>query len=332
MPYVISLLDKSPVSPAASAAQALQTSVAFAQAADRLGYHRLWLAEHHGTPQLASSAPEIVAAYLLAATRRIRIGTGGVLLQHYSPFKVAEVFHTLASLAPGRVDLGIGKAPGGLPNGTRALQSEHATPRRGFEEKLIELEQFLSGSLPEAHPFNGATVQPQAPKPPQKFLLGASEESAALAARLGWEFSYAGHHDGNPEAVQRAIDTYARGAGRAPSLALAAIIAPSRAEAEAQRTQHRIFKVTLADGHSVNLPNEEAAAEYARQAGGLAYVLEDRHPSVLAGTAAEVRAELDALHRRFGVTEFILDIPTADPVARLQGIELLAQTGLRQAA
>ena len=122
MPYAISLLDKSPVAEGTSAAEALQTSVAFAQAAERLGYHRIWLAEHHGTPQLASSAPEIVVAHLLAATRRIRIGTGGVLLQHYSPFKVAEVFGLLASLAPGRVDLGIGKAPGGLPYGTKALQ------------------------------------------------------------------------------------------------------------------------------------------------------------------------------------------------------------------
>lgn len=332
MPYAISLLDKSPVAEGTSAAEALQTSVAFAQAAERLGYHRIWLAEHHGTPQLASSAPEIVVAHLLAATRRIRIGTGGVLLQHYSPFKVAEVFGLLAALAPGRVDLGIGKAPGGLPYGTKALQSEHGSPRRSFEAKLEELEHFLSDSLPESHPLHGARALPRPPVQPEKFLLGASPESAALAARLGWGFSYAGHHDGNPQAVARALDTYAVATGRKPSLALAAIIAPTRAEAEAQGAEHRIFKVTLADGHAVNLPNEEAAAEYARQAGGQPYSVEERRPSVLIGTGAEVRAELDALHQSFGVTEFILDIPTADRAQRLAAIELLAAAGLRRAA
>jgi luciferase family oxidoreductase group 1 len=332
MPYVISLLDKSPVAPGLTAVEALQTSVAFAQAAERLGYHRLWLAEHHGTPQLASSAPEVVAAHLLALTKRIRIGTGGVLLQHYSPYKVAEVFGVLSALAPGRVDLGIGKAPGGLPFGTRALQSEHGQPRRSFEAKLEELEQFLTDSLPESHALHGAVALPRAPVQPQKFLLGASPDSAALAARLGWDFTYAGHHDGNPDAVARALAAYEGAADRKASLALAAIIAPTRAEAEAQGAEHRIYKVTLADGQSVNLPTPEAAAEYARQAGNQSYTLDERRPSVLIGTGAEVRAQLDSLHHRFGVTEFILDIPTADRAARLQAIELLANTSLRRAA
>jgi len=332
MPYRISLLDKSPVPDGATAAEALATSVAYAQAAERLGYHRLWVAEHHGTPGLASSAPEIVVAHLLAATRHIRIGTGGVLLQHYSPFKVAEVFGLLASLAPGRVDLGIGKAPGGLPFGTRALQVELAQPRRTFETKLEELEQFLTASLPESHPLAGAVALPRPPVLPQRFLLGASPDSALLAARLGWDFTYAGHHDGAPEAVALALGTYEKASGRKASLALAAIIAPTRAEAEAEGAEQRILKVTLADGQSVNLPNEEAAAEYARQAGGQPYTVVARHPSVLAGTGEDVRAALDALHRQHGVAEFILDIPTADRAKRLAGIELLAKAGLRAAA
>ncbi len=321
MSYVISLLDKSPV--ATTAAEALQTSIAFAKAAERLGYHRLWLAEHHGVPQLASSAPEILAAHLLAVTKRIRIGTGGVLLQHYSPYKVAEVFGTLAALAPGRVDLGIGKAPGGMPHGTRALQSEHG-PRRDFATKLQELDHFLKGTLPEGHALNGALVQPQGEVQP--FLLGASPDSAALARRLGWHFTYAGQHDGDPEAIARAIAAY----GAPPSLALAAVIAPTRAEAEG--ADHTIVKVTLADGTAVNLPNEEAAAEFARQSGGQSYTVQPRKPSVLAGTGEDVRAALDDLHRRYGITEFILDIPTAEPKARLLGLELLAEAGLRRAA
>lgn len=118
MSYKISLLEKIPVPEDGTAAEAVATSIAYAQTAKRLGYLRIWEAEHRSVPHLANSAPEVLAAFLLASTRKIRIGTGGVLLQHYSPYKVAEVFGVLANLAPGRVDLGIGKAPGGLPFGT----------------------------------------------------------------------------------------------------------------------------------------------------------------------------------------------------------------------
>lgn len=132
--------------------------------------------------------------------------------------------------------------------------------------------------------------------------------------------------------MARALTAYRAASGRTASLALAAIIAPTRAAAQAQGAGHRIFRVTLADGHSVNLPSPEAAAEYARQAGGQPYSVEERRPSVLTGTGPEVRAQLDNLHGSFGVTEFILDLPTADRTARLQAIELLAGAGLRRAA
>lgn len=333
MSYRISLLDKSPVAEGGTAAEALATSVAFAQTAERLGYHRIWLAEHHASPTLAGPAPEVLAAHLLAQTRRIRIGTGGILLQHYSPFKVAEIFGVLGSLAPGRVDLGIGKAPGGLPYGTRALQSEHASPRRDFETKIEELEHFLSDSLPEGHPLHGAVALPRPPQAPEKFLLGGSAESARLAARLGWNFTYAGHHDGDPAAVRRACDIYAEASGgRRASLAVAAIVAPTRAEAEAQIPAHRFFKVSFPDGHSVNLPSEDAATEYARQLGSAEWKAEERHPSVVAGTGEEVHARLAALAREFGAEEIILDIPTSERSARLAALELLAGAALARAA
>ena len=140
MAYSLSLLDKSPILDGESAVDALQRTVALAQAAERLGYRRFWLAEHHGFPGLASSAPEILVAHLIARTRRIRIGSGGVLLQHYSPYKVAETFNLLAALAPDRIDLGIGKAPGGLPLSTRALRVQHdPKDARSFEALLAEI-------------------------------------------------------------------------------------------------------------------------------------------------------------------------------------------------
>lgn len=121
MAYALSLLDKSPLAKGESATDALQRTVALAQLAERLDYRRFWVAEHHNVPELASSSPEVLIAFLLAHTSRIRIGSAGVMIQHYSPYKVAENFHLLASLAPGRVDLCVGKAPGGLPLSTRAL-------------------------------------------------------------------------------------------------------------------------------------------------------------------------------------------------------------------
>ena len=122
MSYLLSLLDKSPIDEGGTAVEALRATVRLAQRAEELGYHRFWVAEHHSMLNLASSAPETLIAYLLARTARIRVGSGGVMLQHYSAYKVAENFNLLASLAPGRVDLGVGKAPGGFPLSTRALQ------------------------------------------------------------------------------------------------------------------------------------------------------------------------------------------------------------------
>jgi luciferase family oxidoreductase group 1 len=184
--YKISLFDKSPVFGDETGAFVFEYSEKIAIEAERLGYHRIWLGEHHGAERLAGSAPEILAAWLLARTSRIRIGTGGVLLQHYSPYKVAEQFRVLAALAPGRVDLGIGKAPGGLPLTTRALSlSGGGHQAADFERKLEDLQAFLGEGVPECHPLHGARAFPTIPELPQRFLLGAGPTSAALAARLG---------------------------------------------------------------------------------------------------------------------------------------------------
>lgn len=326
LPYLISLLDKSPVPEGADAQDALATSIDYAVLADQLGYHRIWFAEHHGAAVLASTAPEVLAAFALARTKRIRVGTGGVLLQHYSPFKVAETFRVLSALAPGRVDLGIGKAPGGLPFGTKALQSELAGGPRNFTTKLEELDAFLDVGQPEGHKLHGAKALPDVLHGPERILLGASPDSAALAARLGWSFTYAGHHDGNPSAINAAITTYDGLTGRKPALAVYAHAAPTQAEAERLVSRQSIFKVHFPDGHAVNLPNEDAAREYARQYGATEFRLEQKQPSVITGTASQVRAELDRLHRIYGITEFVIDNPVAARAERLGSIALLAGT------
>jgi luciferase family oxidoreductase group 1 len=326
MAYSLSLLDKSPILDGESAVDALQRTIALAQAAERLGYRRFWLAEHHGFPGLASSAPEILVAHLVARTRRIRVGSGGVLLQHYSPYKVAETFNLLAALAPGRIDLGIGKAPGGLPLSTKALRAQHDPERTGsFETLLAELDGFLAGSPDANDPLAGAQALPKPPEPPERFLLGASPDSARLAADLGWRFVFAGQLNGDPKALEAALDAHAKaGATELPLLGVAALAAATAEEARALTDQLRVIRVTLDNGQSVNLGREEQAAEFARQAGAASHTIETRRPSILSGTAEDVRRELDALSARFGIAEFVIDTPAAATAQRLASITLLA--------
>ncbi|MBG0808264.1 LLM class flavin-dependent oxidoreductase [Methylosinus sp. H3A] len=324
MSYSLSILDKSPVAEGATPAEALRHTIALAKRADELGYRRFWLAEHHGAEMLASSAPEIVAAHILAHTKRIRVGCGGVMLQHYSPYKVAEVFKTLAALAPGRVDLGVGKAPGGLPYSTRALQQR--PDDADFETRLIELEACLEGALPEGHALAGLLATPVPPEPPQRILLGGGPASAALAERRGWLFAYAGHFNGDPETLARSLEAYGRIAGRPAMLAIQAFAAETQEKAERRIGAQSLYKVRFADGRSVNLPSLDLAAEFARQAGlsEQDYRAEEIRPLFVFGAPDRVRRELDALADRYGVNEFILDTPIADFDERLVSIELIA--------
>lgn len=333
MSYTISLLDKSPVAPSGNGVDALRTSIRFAQAAEALGYHRLWLAEHHGSPGLAGSAPEILAAHLLAHTRTIRIGTGGVLLQHYSPYKVAEVFKVLSALAPGRVDLGIGKAPGGLPVTARALQAKHGGGQGGgFADQLRDLDGFLDGTLPADHPLQGAVANPQVEASIERFLLGASEETALLAAGLGWNFTFAGHFNGDAESIEKSFAAYRVASGRPPSLAVFAYADTTTARAREAVSHVRIFRLTLPDGRRFNVASLDQASEFARQVGAATFSAEPAEPQVIAGTADEVRRELDRLSRRFGVEEFIIDTPVADAEQRIGSIERIAGRRLTAAA
>ena len=331
MTYALSILDKVPIPEGATAAEAFASALVLAQRGEALGYHRYWLAEHHAAPTLGSSAPEIAAAYILARTQRIRVGTGGVLLQHYAPYKVAEVFKVLSALAPGRVDLGVGRAPGGLPPSTRALRRAGGDgPAPDFETKFRELDRHLSDApLSETPPFDVSAL-PRGEHGPERILLGASEDSATLAAESGWQFCFAGHFDGDPEKIARVFNVYRKAAGRSPMLAVFAAAASTEAEARRLAGDIKLFRVHLPDGRYVNLPNEKAAAEFARQAGATEFRIEPLKPTVIAGTGAQVRAELDRLHHKFGVEEFVIDSPIAAFKERIASFELLA--GARQAA
>jgi len=318
MAYRLSLLDKSLVQRGEQPSAALARTVALAKYAEQLGYHRFWLAEHHGFKTHASSAPEILIGYILAQTSRIRVGSGGVMLQHYSPYKVAETFNMLAGLAPGRVDLGVGKAPGGFPLSTKALQPYEGGRPADFADQLRALDAYLGGAP-------GVLAMPLPQVAPERYLLGASVASAVLAGERGWDFAFAGQFNGDSDLIERSFAAYRRYTDRPPLLAVVALAAPTQGEAEAQVASLHMFKMHLPQGQSVNLGSPDQAVEYARQAGISDYTVEEIRPSLLAGTPEFVHAELERMHVRYGVAEFIIDTPVAAEADRLASIRLLAQ-------
>lgn len=322
MSWRISILDKSPVAENETAADALSRTLSLAQQAETLGYHRFWIAEHHNTPQLASPSPELLIAWILGQTRRIRVGSGGVMLQHYSPYKVAENFNLLAAIAPGRVDLGVGKAPGGLPLSTRALQLGLSQQEKGdFADQLAQLDGWINPTSQEE--AVRATPLPQVSA--AGFLLGASAESARLAARLDWDFVFAAHLNGDPDLLREVISTWRGHSAREVIVAVQAIVAPTQAQAEELAKSVEVWGVELANGQRVTVASEEQAYAFARQAGSEPLRIARRAQSLLAGTAESVLEQLEALHQQWGIDEFIIDTPVADGTARVQSLRLLAQ-------
>src|SRR5262252_2416443 len=188
----LSVLDQSPVAEGMTGAQALRNTIDLARLADALGYHRYWVAEHHGGPSLAGPSPEALIGPIASATEHIRVGSGGVMLPHYSPFKVAETFSVLAGLFPGRIDLGIGRAAGTDPMTAFALQRDRrqAAPD-DFPQQLAELLAYLDGTLPTDHPFARLQALPGGEARPVPWLLGSSMQSAIWAADLGLPYAFA---------------------------------------------------------------------------------------------------------------------------------------------
>ncbi|PSS50893.1 alkane 1-monooxygenase [Enterobacter sp. FS01] len=322
MSWRISILDKSPVAENETAADALARTLSLAQQAETLGYHRFWIAEHHNTPQLASPSPELLIAWILGQTKRIRVGSGGVMLQHYSPYKVAENFNLLAAIAPGRVDLGVGKAPGGLPLSTRALQLGLSQQEKGdFATQLAQLNGWINPTSQEE--AVRATPLPQVAA--AGFLLGASAESARLAASLDWDFVFAAHLNGDPELLREVIGTWRAHSAREVIVAVQAIVAPTQAQADQLAKSVEVWGVELANGQRVTVASEEQAYAFARQAGSEPLRIARRAQSLLAGTAESVLAQLEALHQQWGIDEFIIDTPVAEGTARVQSLRLLAQ-------
>jgi len=326
MAYKLSVLDQSPVAEGELPSDALKQTVHFAKQAEEWGYYRFWVAEHHHHDQLAGSSPEILAAYLLARTNRIKIGTGGVMLQHYSPFKVAENFHVLSSLEPGRVDLGIGKGPGGLPLAAKALHysEQPIEERKGFEEKLRFLTELLENQVDAESAFHLLSATPLPEQKPDRFLLGASMESALFAAKYEWNFVFAAFLNPNEGLLQEAAHLYRSLYPKGRFLAAVTVIAASTEEQAKQLAgEQKIFKVHLDSGTTVTVGTREQAEAYGESAKEGYHVTEHK-PEVICGTSEQVKAALDHLHERFGIDEFICHTPVRQAADRFLSFKLIS--------
>ena len=322
----LSVLDQSPVSEGMTGPEALANTLDLAQHADALGYHRYWLAEHHGGTMLAGPSPEALIGPVAAATSRIRVGSGGVMLPHYSPFKVAETFSLLAGLYPGRVDLGLGRAAGTDGVTTYALQRDRrqAAPD-DFPSQLAELLAYLSDTMPADHPFRHlARALPGLPERPEPWLLGSSPQSAVWAAEIGLPYAFADfiNNQGAPITAdyRRLFEPSRWREDPETAVAVWALAADSEEEAIHLASSSRMTFAELRQGRLIPVPPPDKAERYLAAAGrGL-----PSRRSIL-GTADAVRAGIEEVADAYGAAEVVVVTITHDHDARRRSYELIAE-------
>jgi luciferase family oxidoreductase group 1 len=295
----LSVLDQSPISEGSTGAAALRNTIDLARLVDELGYHRYWVAEHHATPMLAGNSPEALIGPIAGATERIRVGSGGVMLPHYSPLKVAENFSVLSGLFPGRVDLGIGRAPGSDRATMHALQRDKRLPLPDdFPEQLVELLAYLEHGLP------GQSERPEV------WMLGSSPQSAIWARELGLPYAFADFI--NPNGSEFAAP--------AAAVAVSAIAADTDEEAERIASSARMAFTLFRSGRLLPVPPVEKALRFLETEGA-----PPTGRRLIVGSPARVREGIERVAEAYGAEEAIVVTITHDHAARRRSYELLAE-------
>ena len=336
------MLDLSPVASGSSSSEALRNTLDLAQLADELGYARYWLAEHHNTPLIASSTPQIMIGHVASATKRIRVGSGGVMLPNHAPLQVAEAFRVLEALHPGRIDLGLGRAPGTDSLTALALRrSREALNAEDFPQRLDELLAFLglsssvrndgagNGGFPESHPFEQVRAMPDDVPPPDVWLLGSSDFSSALAAHLGLGFAFA-HHI-NPLPAVRSLREYQasfRASAHMPQpqaiLGVSAVCAETDEKAEFLARPLELTLLRFRQGTSGRFPSVEEATNYPYTPQEREIIRYNRQRTFV-GSAESVRERVSELAAQAGVEEIMITTMMHDHADRRRSYELLAE-------
>ena len=326
----LSVLDQAPIRDGASAREAIAETQDLARAADRLGYTRYWLAEHHNSASLSCAAPEILAGQVASITQRIRVGTGGVMLSHYSPLKVAESFRMLETLHPRRIDLGIGRAPGSdqltaaaLATGPGNLGIEH------FPGQIRDLLGFLGDGLDDNHPFRTIRAMPDGPTEPEVWILASSMGSAGLAAHFGCPLSFA-HFIVQKEAAnvlsayRHSFKPSRRLQEPLASLGISLMCAPTEQEAYELSLSRYLWWTKIRQGRPGPFPSVQEALDYPFEDDPETMLKKMRRRAVI-GDPGQVRERLEEMSEEFGVNEFVVLTICHDPQARLRSYQLLAE-------
>jgi luciferase family oxidoreductase group 1 len=325
----LSILDQSVAASGRTQAQAMVQTLELAALAENLGYHRFWVSEHHSHPGIVGTAPEVLLAALAMRTRRIRLGSAGVMLPHYSALKVAEQFRVLDALAPGRIDLGVGRAPGS-DGRTAQLLNPDRYAAENFPQQVIDLCTWVTGATPApGHPGHGVWACPSGPTQPDVWMLGSSDYGAQLAAHLGLPYAFAyfiTDGQGAEQALQLYRQNFRPGVARSQPQAVVcvwALVADTEQQAWQVFQSRARWRLDRESGRlGPLLPPEEALRALSPEQES---ALERLKSSALVGTAPQVAEQLQALAGRLGVDELAVITWTHDPRAQRRSFELLAQ-------
>jgi len=345
----LSVLDQSPIAAGSTGAAALHQSIDLARHVESLGYHRYWVAEHHGTPMLACAAPETLIGPIASATSKLRVGSGGIMLPHYSPLKVAETFSMLSGIYPHRIDLGIGRAPGSDPLTAFALQRDRrqAAPD-DFPEQLTELLAYFYNALPPQHQFSRLALLPGRPELPEVWLLGSSPQSGIWAAELGLPYAFADFinpsgadivaryreelrtqnlepRTENPENPKNPKNPEPATRNPLPVIVCAwALCAETDEAAERLGASARMAFAKMLQGQSIPVPPVDEAVHFLAANGEAASALVRRRRWIV-GSPAKVRAGIEALADEYSADEVMIVTITHDHEARRQSYALIAR-------
>ncbi|MGG4488177.1 LLM class flavin-dependent oxidoreductase [Metabacillus idriensis] len=324
----LSILDQAPIAQGASPQTALQESLKLAQLAEKTGYTRYWIAEHHDMPGLACPAPEVMLSYIGAGTSSIRIGAGAILLPHYKPYKVAETFHLLAALFPGRIDLGIGRAPGGSAEATMALSDNFLENVRTMPQKLKELLRFLHNDFPDEHMFSKIKASPIPADSPEVWLLGTSEKSGKLAAQTGIAYAFGqfmSDKDG-AELLKGYKDSFQPKYELKQSksiLTVNAVCAETAEKAKEMASSTHLWRIQQLQGIIGGVPaiDEAKAYKYSPEDVKMMKAAEEK---MVIGNPTEVKKQLLDIEKKYGADELMIVTITHSYDDRLKSYKLIA--------
>jgi luciferase family oxidoreductase group 1 len=327
----LSVLDHSQICEGRTAGDTLLETTRLAQEADKFGYTRFWVSEHHSSKALAHSSPEVLIAHVAALTQRIRIGSGGIMATHYSAYKIAENFRLLEALHPGRIDLGIGRAPGGTPLATRALQEGKLNHGDQTPQQVMDLTAYLYDTLHADHRFAGLQASPVIPTAPEIWMLGSSQGSDQIAAQLGTAFAYA-QFFGVPQSDQ-SIASYKKNfqpsiLNKEPYALAAVLVICAETEEEANRLamSSNLFYLKLEQGRLLDtFPSVQTALDYRYTPYDLENIAAKNHRRVI-GTPEQVKEKLLAMSKQYGIDEIMVVSPIHNFADRARSFRLLAET------